>query len=552
MRYRLPHSQSGKPRSSMAGNHVCFTLIWLFLGVAGVCSKLLLVKTPVNPDVNQTVSLNCSGVFGTTMVKRLCDGQPLPDYNKEEDGYGRVYYFPPSEDRAGIFSCENFLGDRVSIVSSIFPPNAGIFSPSFSVTAHDGDDVTLTMDVPEDSLLHTANVSWRLYQHGSNCGGRLLPDQNQTRITRQNVTKQKYGGIYEMSLPDDQEGNQRALVQLLVTDCPAMLWGPGCSEPCPSCQNGGVCGEDGLCVCPPGFSGDVCQTGCGRNRYGYDCENNCGGNCTDMLFCLLPPYGCSCGTGLQGRNCERECASGTYGAGCSQSCGRCEDGASCDPYTGACPDERCEAGWEGTTCKQQIITEGKNNAFLIAVGVSACTLVLVGSLLWFYLRTTSKCAPKICGPDFDLSTVRGISDLAQTRSLYTVESFLTDDLHLKARSKFGDLEIDRAILKIDTNAIGSGAFGKVYKATVTEGTASSRLPKNVVAVKCLKDNATSQQKADFLEEIEHMVEVGSHPNILQLHGCCTAEQPIYMVVEYMQHGDLLGFLRRCKQVRTLC
>ncbi|XP_035686793.1 fibroblast growth factor receptor-like [Branchiostoma floridae] len=245
-----------------------------------------------------------------------------------------------------------------------------------------------------------------------------------------------------------------------------------------------------------------------------------------------------------------ECTVGTYGAGCAQSCGHCEDDASCGPHTGTCPDERCKPGWEGETCKHQISSEGENNnAYLIAVGVSGCTLILVGSLLWFYLRTTSKCAPKISGPEFDLSTVRGISDLALTRSPYTVESFITYDHHIRAKSKFCDWEINRAILNIDTKAIGSGAFGKVYKATVTEAIASSKLPKNVVAVKCLKDNATSQQKADFLEEIEHMVEVGSHPNILKLYGCCTMDQPIYMVVEFMQHGDLLGFLRRCKQVR---
>ncbi|KAI8519331.1 regulation of mast cell degranulation [Branchiostoma belcheri] len=532
----------------MAGDHIWFVLIWMCLGLVGVSSKLLLVKTPVNPEVNQTVSLNCSGVFGSTMVKRLCPGQALPYYTKVEDGYGRMYYFPPSadSDRAGIYRCQNFEGERVSIDTSIFPPNARIFSPFFSMTAHVRDDVTLTMAVREDSDLPTANVSWRLYQPGPNCAGALLPE-NQDVVIRQNVTSRKDGGMYEMSVSDVRQGTQRAVVQLLVTDCPERLWGPDCSQPCPPCENGGMCGEDGRCVCPPGFTGDVCQIGCGPNTYGYDCESTCGGNCTDMLFCLLPPYGCSCGAGLRGTDCHQECATGTYGAGCSQTCGHCQDGVTCDPHTGTCPQERCEPGWQGNTCKQQITHEGdSSSAYLIVLGVAACTLVLVGSPLWFYLRTTSKCAPKISGPDFDMSTVRGISDLAQTRSPYTVESFIKDDLHITAKSKFSDWEISRAILNIDTKAIGSGAFGKVYKARVTENTGSTRLP-GVVAIKRLKDNATSQQKADFLEEIEHMVEVGSHPNILKLYGCCTLEQPIYMVVEYMQHGDLLGFLRRCKQ-----
>ncbi|XP_019628713.1 PREDICTED: uncharacterized protein LOC109473275 [Branchiostoma belcheri] len=477
----------------MAGYHIWFVLIWMCLGLVGVSSKLLLVKTPVNPEVNQTVSLNCSGVFGSTMVKRLCPGQALPYYTKVEDGYGRMYYFPPSADtdRAGIYRCENFEGERVSIDTSIFPPNGTpIFSPFFSMTAHVGDDVTLTMAVREDSALPTANLSWRLYQPGPNCAGALLPE-NQDVIIRQNVTSRKDGGMYEMSVSDVRQGTQRTVVQLLVTDCPERLWGPDCSQPCLSCENGGVCGEDGRCVCPPGFTGDVCQIGCGPNTYGYDCESTCGGNCTDMLFCLLPPYGCSCGAGLRGTDCHQECAGGTYGAGCSQTCGHCQDGVTCDPHTGTCPQERCEPGWQGNTCKKQITHEGdSSSAYLIVLGVAACTLVLVGSPLWFYLRTTSKCAPKISGPDFDLSTVRGISDLAQTRSPYIVESFIKDDLHIRAKSKFLEWEISRAILNIDTKAIGSGAFGKVYKATVTENTGSTRLP-GVVAIKRLKGDISS-------------------------------------------------------------
>ncbi|XP_078619171.1 uncharacterized protein LOC144886419 [Branchiostoma floridae x Branchiostoma japonicum] len=204
----------------MASDHIWFILIWLFLGLTGVCSKLMLVKTPVNPEVNQTVTLNCSGVLGSAMVKRLCDGQPLPDYHKVEDAYGRVYYFPPSpgSDREGIFSCENFLGDRVSIDTSIFPPHDRIFSPYFSITAHAGDDVTVAMEIPdEESSMLPANFSWRLYQHGrANCAGVLLP-QNKNKIIRQNVTKQMDGGIYEISFSNDIEGDQRALVQLFVT-----------------------------------------------------------------------------------------------------------------------------------------------------------------------------------------------------------------------------------------------------------------------------------------------------------------------------------------------
>lgn len=44
------------------------------------------------------------------------------------------------------------------------------------------------------------------------------------------------------------------------TVCPEGFWGPGCTETCPSCENGGVCDKhNGSCNCPPGFMGRICQ-----------------------------------------------------------------------------------------------------------------------------------------------------------------------------------------------------------------------------------------------------------------------------------------------------
>ena len=55
--------------------------------------------------------------------------------------------------------------------------------------------------------------------------------------------------------------------------------------------------------------------------------------------------------------------------------------------------------------------------------------------------------------------------------------------------------------------------------------------------------ATDRQKDDFLEEIRLMKEVGQHKHIISLIGCVTISEPLCLIVEHMEHGDLLNFLR---------
>ncbi|KAJ7374037.1 hypothetical protein OS493_009367 [Desmophyllum pertusum] len=82
--------------------------------------------------------------------------------------------------------------------------------------------------------------------------------------------------------------------------------------------------------------------------------------------------------------------------------------------------------------------------------------------------------------------------------------------------------------------LGHGAFGKVCKGIL----------------KTTSENATPDQKNDFLEEISLMKAVGSHKNIVSLIGCCTKSSPNFLVVEFASKGDLLSYLKeRRKKVK---
>ena len=58
------------------------------------------------------------------------------------------------------------------------------------------------------------------------------------------------------------------------------------------------------------------------------------------------------------------------------------------------------------------------------------------------------------------------------------------------------------------------------------------------------DMADADQRREFLEEIQLMKAVGSHKNIVNMLGCCTVEEPMFLLVEYIPYGYLLHYLRK--------
>ncbi|XP_078371879.1 receptor-type tyrosine-protein phosphatase F-like isoform X3 [Oculina patagonica] len=101
-------------------------------------------------------------------------------------------------------------------------------------------------------------------------------------------------------------------------------------------------------------------------------------------------------------------------------------------------------------------------------------------------------------------------------------------------------------------ALGEGAFGRVHLATCTEGweyfnnnqDGSRKMRQRFVAVKELHDNAGEEQRKEFLGEIQLMKQIGRHQNVLSFVGCWTTTKPLYLVIEYVAHGDLRQWLIR--------
>ena len=104
-----------------------------------------------------------------------------------------------------------------------------------------------------------------------------------------------------------------------------------------------------------------------------------------------------------------------------------------------------------------------------------------------------------------------------------------------------DWEFPRDQLTIG-KTLGEGAFGKVLQAEAL-GLKQPGLS-TVVAVKMLKEGHTDTEMIDLVSEMDMMKVIGRHINIINLLRACTQDGPLYVIVEFAEHGNLRDFLRK--------
>ncbi|XP_022240832.1 discoidin domain-containing receptor 2-like isoform X1 [Limulus polyphemus] len=107
-------------------------------------------------------------------------------------------------------------------------------------------------------------------------------------------------------------------------------------------------------------------------------------------------------------------------------------------------------------------------------------------------------------------------------------------------------EIPRHRLKF-LEKLGEGQFGEVHLCEAEGIPELVDVPcygnKTLVAVKTLRQNASEQARNDFYKEVKILSRLRD-PNIVHVLGVCTREEPLGMIVEYMENGDLNQFLQQ--------
>ncbi|XP_078348199.1 fibroblast growth factor receptor 4-like [Oculina patagonica] len=119
------------------------------------------------------------------------------------------------------------------------------------------------------------------------------------------------------------------------------------------------------------------------------------------------------------------------------------------------------------------------------------------------------------------------------------DEVIDNEKYLQGMAVDRNWEIPRERLVITDEKLGVGEFGTVNKGIYLR-TDGNKLP---VAVKRLKDNMDQQQRLALIKELETLIHVGRHPNIVSLVGACTFEEPLCVIIEFVSGGSLDKLLR---------
>ncbi|XP_013389146.1 fibroblast growth factor receptor 3 isoform X3 [Lingula anatina] len=110
-----------------------------------------------------------------------------------------------------------------------------------------------------------------------------------------------------------------------------------------------------------------------------------------------------------------------------------------------------------------------------------------------------------------------------------------------------DVEIRRQNIKL-MEKIGSGAFGQVFRGNIFN--LDGKQNWSIAAVKTAKDTSDISLYSEMMKELKVMLELQSHPNVVELLGSCTRDDAVpLIIVEYLPNGNLQDYLRndRSKQ-----
>ncbi|KAI9118575.1 hypothetical protein K1719_010907 [Acacia pycnantha] len=159
-------------------------------------------------------------------------------------------------------------------------------------------------------------------------------------------------------------------------------------------------------------------------------------------------------------------------------------------------------------------------------------LIVAGTALGIILSFLCFCiCYKKCLSKFSRKNVQSLDvekGLARTSSLKKISSFKVDGKK-GSISIFDYKTIQKATSNfLETNILGEGGFGCVYKA---------RLHHNLdVAVKKLNCESQDAQR-EFQNEVDMLSKI-QHPNIISLLGCSSNGDTRFIVYELMQNGSL--------------
>ncbi|XP_019643078.1 PREDICTED: multiple epidermal growth factor-like domains protein 6 [Branchiostoma belcheri] len=302
--------------------------------------------------------------------------------------------------------------------------------------------------------------------------------------------------------------------------------GEFCDEAC-DCLRGASCDWRSGCVCPPGWTGDRCQTPCPNGTYGERCAKKC--RCRNGASCAPSGGECSCTAGWYGSFCDVPCPRHRHGFRCQKIC-TCKNNATCDNVDGSCT---CAAPWKGKNCDEiQAIGSKTLVELLVPSGFGIALLACVAIVLHKKRPLCDDTAAADGETEALLELEQVQTDLAQTVQPGWLRRWETSSRHLT----LGHL-------------VGMGMFGHVIQAKLKISTGEI----TTVAAKAVRRKDT-QCYRNFYKEPAILVAVHEdqhhenlRSNIIQLLGLVNEASRKYILMEYASKGNLLRLLRRTRR-----
>lgn len=186
---------------------------------------------------------------------------------------------------------------------------------------------------------------------------------------------------------------------------------------------------------------------------------------------------------------------------------------------------------------------------IIGVPIVACLLVILAAVIVVILCCHSKRSRRKAKLDGDADKPRYSSSPGiQMVSLQGTEGKGANPLYavnpLKSQNAIDAgvklPEFPRADI-VYIRDLGQGHFGLVVLADAKGIVPGQEYTS--VAIKVLKEGASDKVKVDFFKEAS-LMHAFDHPNIVKLLGVCIEQEPLCMIFEYMELGDLNNFLRK--------